>query len=762
MSDLPIQIVSNSPAGESPAFQYVNNANSNPVYYNATFEGNLKLKSTLTLQDIAILQAACKAVDALLPGISCISDQINIVLKNIIDIQTTTLLDLTMTIRMTQSGIIPISGNSKNHEVTLSNNTQTILNTSPPAAQIVTSVNYINSFHNAGIVKISPYIIPFILKTPPEPIFADNFSENVDTSSSTPMKNLKPKKTPVYTNIYASNNNENGTAFSMNGDEINDIPNSSTNPTNTTSGVVTFTQNGEWAYFQVSNPSGTMVFNITMVGGGGASWPSSNDPQCGTGGGGGGECLNFSTIIPTGSYYIYVGSGAKYHDHIVDPITGSSSYHGGNTYFAYINGNNTKTPIFTAKGGYSKGSNSTGGGYGYSSSGNLETSAYKGYSYGGKGGVTGGSGSPGGSGGVSNFSELQIKSQSTELNVNIYAGGGGGGGSYSVNGQTNNNSKYGSGGAGSGGNGGGYPNSTNGYNGKTSVNYTGGDGEPYTTDIYGGGGGGGAAFDYYTDPFTDNVTHHPGAGSRGMVVITWGDDLTYTNKGASYIPPVISTTIPKQSSLSFIPWNYTGELNVEITELLIPDFIQSIIQELPDCLAYPTVLNAIRDYIPKDLANLLADIRTTQSLLTTTQGGINLLNGNMYTDKTLPCLAYIFGYDRSASEYYVNNMVNYEYSFSTKNANNIHSVSVDEDDIKINILFYYNPLEFILNSNSSVTLRQILEPAPGDTWLQMILNSETIATDAENPETYALGVWNATGSVNCVLNLKSMFPFVPM
>jgi hypothetical protein len=755
-----------NPSGEECAFIYTQASEVVRNYYQATFQGKLKLTTDITLEDTQLLQegliAASVAALALIPEFPLEAIELTAISSTCLYIAADLLTDNNqpsfnpwMKIQLTFLGIIPLtaapaSSGGGSTAVMMSNGTPIILSTdsSQITSPIISSTLYTsltNQLTKLGVsANLYPELIPFILKTPPAPEYTATSQEPTTAMTYTTLN--KPSPPPIYATIYGSDYDTNATAFSTL--PTNDVSGDISLPVKTIGGVISYTTTGKWCYFQVSNPTGKMVFNITMAGGGGASKGSSTDDECGVGGGGGGECVSFNSTIPTGSYYIRVGDGATDDEEITDPITGNKSYNGGNTYFAYINGNNAYTPLFTAKGGYSKESSKTGGGYGYDSDGNLETEANKGFSYGGDGGASADSGRVGSHGGESNLANLVIKSSSMEQTVNIYAGGGGGGGGACYNGQSSS-CDYGTRGAGAGGDGGGYDHNATGYDGKSTVSSSGGNGTPYATEIYGGGGGGGAEFNYNTVGSDD--TYGAGNGSRGMCVITWGSDLEYTNDGTEIYPDMKQITIA-QNGILYLPYDYTGEIDVEITEQWVPTWAQGIIAQFDEIAGYSSILDFLHGKIPTTLYNKLDDIVTTKNNLNT--GPVNLIDGS--GSGKLPGIALPFNYNQNASLFYINTNLNWDIVFTSENSPN----TVTTDGV-----LHYNPLDIIFSQNTVLSLTQQLNPVSPDTWLQIDLTIDTTVSDYNTnspPENDAALAYKLTiPTSTCFCSLTNLIPYVP-
>jgi hypothetical protein len=660
-----------------------------------------------------------------------------------------------MVIQLTFVGIIPLtaapaSSGGGPTAVMMANGTPIILSTD---SSQITSPIISSALSNSLITKLAavgasanlyPELIPFVLKTPPNPIYPATAQVPSTQMSFTNLN--KPTPPPTYTMIYGSDYNINATAFSTL--ETDDVTGAISLPVQTIGGVISYTTDGIWCYLQVSNPTGTMVFNITMVGGGGASKGSSTDDECGVGGGGGGECITFNAIIPTGSYYIRVGGGAIDDQEITDPITGAKSYNGGNTYFAYINDNNAYTPLFTAKGGYSKTGSGTGGGYGYNSDGNLETEANTGFSYGGDGGASASSGRGGQPGGKSNLDQLEIISPSIEQTVIIYCGGGGGGGGACYNGQSSS-CDFGTGGAGAGGDGGGNDHNGTGYDGNSTVISTGGNGVPYVASLYGGGGGGGAEFNYNTVGSDD--TYSGGNGSRGLCIITWGTDLLYTNSGVEFTPVTEPITIA-QNGLLYLPYDYNGEIDVEITEQFVPLWAQSIITNFDEIAGYSSILDLLYGKIPQTLYNKLDDIVTVKNDLNT--GPVNLISESGASK--IPGIALPFNYNLNASLFYINTNLNWDVIFTSENSPNT---------VITNGVLHYNPLDIIFSQNTIMTLTQNLNPVSPHTWLQIDLTIGSTVSDYNTdspPENNAALAYKITiPNTTCYGLLQNLIPYVP-
>ena len=459
-------VYGSNPSGVESAFHY-QAAESQINYYEATFQGDLELTMNITLADTTALELGLEALSAaallaaevplnlsIAPLLLTVSATSLYLIAQLLEQGNTQTFSPSMTVQLTFTGLLPLTQASptQSSAVMMTNGDAIILTTASPPYPIISSTNYsglmnqLNGDSDTSTLNISPYFIPFILKTPP----IDVPAYVPPSTSAMSYNNLyAPTKTvTTYANIYASDYNAAATAFQT---PSGTVTGNQSLPIKTVGGVITYTTPNKWCYFQVSNPTGNMIFNITLVGGGGASKGSSDNDECGVGGGGGGEVTTINVKLPTGSYYIYVGGGAIDDHEITDPITGNNSYYGGNTYFAYLDGS-TYTSLFTAKGGYSKEGSGTGGGYGYDSDGNLESDANKGFSYGGDGGADASSGRDGGNGGDSPYPHIQIESVSMGQTVNLYCAGGGGGGSAAYNGQSDS-SKYGHGGAGAGGSG---------------------------------------------------------------------------------------------------------------------------------------------------------------------------------------------------------------------------------------------------------------------------------------------------------------------
>jgi len=187
--------------------------------------------------------------------------------------------------------------------------------------------------------------------------------------------------------------------------------------------------------------------------------------------------------------------------------------------------------------------------------------------------------------------------------------------------------------------------------------------------------------------------------------------MTFTNNGTIFIPEEKPSPNLVNIDTSYLYKNYKGKFEVEISNQLKPNWLNLITNHVAE--TEKTVINIMEPFIPTSIYNKIIDVQTIKETIENKREYGN--TENLLDSDLIPAFALYFS-SNGTTDYWVETGVEFGFDISTSN-----SVGSSTSKGLLGNLFY-NPLDFILTSNTYFILTGTTNPQGDDTFIQCNIN----------------------------------------